>query len=554
MGLVTRQPPPAEEQPGGHVFLALFPFWRNGISLLIAALVGLGVLARATRYLPAWAAWGDEMLLACNIFERDYAGLLQPLDYGQVAPVGFLWCTKFVASTMGSHELSLRFLPFLASIGALLLMVHLARRVTRGWALALAVGVFAVSHFQVRHGAEMKPYATDCLVSAALLTLAVSAVRFRPAAAVGLVAFVPLALFSSLPAVFVAGGVSLAFLPSIWQRRSSRWWCWYVGYNATVVSSFSVLYFLVLRPQLNTHSSFMVDYWQDALPNYGSPVDLLMWPLRTATGSIFAHPMGGENFASLPFAVLFWVGMFAVWRRGERFFPRLAGSTFLLAFIAALMHKYPLGGHARLALYLAPLVTIFIGAGMAALAHYRMPGAGVLRGRAAIAVGFLVCVGLGNITKDLAKPYINIQSERGRSFAQWFWIDFAKSAPGQLACVSQPGAAEFTRLCCRRADFGYLRARYASPGCANVAPVPHKIAGPTGLVVGRTTSAGDTELLLDEWRAALAKRYDVFRHESFVVADAALAYEVVWIRPKQAESLTAGGQKDRPRYVLRPVD
>src|SRR5438067_244951 len=54
------------------------------------AFVALGVLARLIRYLVDYPIWHDEAFLAVNFWDRDYADLLRPLDYGQVAPWLFL--------------------------------------------------------------------------------------------------------------------------------------------------------------------------------------------------------------------------------------------------------------------------------------------------------------------------------------------------------------------------------------------------------------------------------------------------------------------------------
>ena len=78
--------------------------------------------------------------------------------------------------------------------------------------MVLAVGVFAVTYSGLRYAAEVKPYAGDLMVSTLLLWLTVrwwrqpDDTRWLWA----LVAVVPLALGLSYPAVFVAGGASLA--------------------------------------------------------------------------------------------------------------------------------------------------------------------------------------------------------------------------------------------------------------------------------------------------------------------------------------------------------
>ena len=53
--------------------------------------MALGVVIRLVRIVLVHPLWGDECFVAANLIERDYLGLLRPLDYDQVAPVLFLW-------------------------------------------------------------------------------------------------------------------------------------------------------------------------------------------------------------------------------------------------------------------------------------------------------------------------------------------------------------------------------------------------------------------------------------------------------------------------------
>ena len=115
--------------------------------------------------------WPDEAYLAHNYLDRGYLGLLQPLDFGQVAPLLYLWVQKSIVLVCGFSEYSLRLFAFVGSIGSLLLFRHLAGRLLQGTARLMAIGVFAVAYPLIRYAAEAKPYGTDMLVALLLLVL-----------------------------------------------------------------------------------------------------------------------------------------------------------------------------------------------------------------------------------------------------------------------------------------------------------------------------------------------------------------------------------------------
>src|SRR5262249_18913682 len=161
-----------------------------------------------------------EASLALNLTGRDYAGLTAELDHFQVAPVLFLWAQKSVLTALGDSEWALRLLPFLASVAALLLFWRLAPDLLPPLAAALAVGFLAVARWPVTMGASIKPYSLDLLVALALLTLAATWLRQGRSRWLALLAVAgPLAVGLSYPAIFVAGGISLALLPTLWRQR-----------------------------------------------------------------------------------------------------------------------------------------------------------------------------------------------------------------------------------------------------------------------------------------------------------------------------------------------
>ena len=112
--------------------------------------VGLGVGLRLLRYLLQFPLWVDEAKLATSLIDRGFVDLLEPLNYGQTSPVGYLWLSLASVKLLGFNELALRLASCLAAISSVLLMRRLSSRLLTGLPLLLAVSLVSVSYYPVR--------------------------------------------------------------------------------------------------------------------------------------------------------------------------------------------------------------------------------------------------------------------------------------------------------------------------------------------------------------------------------------------------------------------
>ena len=92
-------------------------------------MAALGVIVRVLQYAYYRPLWLDENALAFNLVNRSFFELLQPLDYAQAAPPGFLFLEKAVIQTLGASTYTLRLVPLLAGIRSIFLVWELARQV-----------------------------------------------------------------------------------------------------------------------------------------------------------------------------------------------------------------------------------------------------------------------------------------------------------------------------------------------------------------------------------------------------------------------------------------
>ena len=285
-------------------------FGADRLAQIAWAFVGLGIVIRMIRFLLNFPLWPDEAYLAHNYLDRGYLELLRPLDYGQVAPLLYLWVQKTVVAICGFSEYSLRLYAFLGSIASLLVFRHLAGRLLPGIARLLAIGIFAVAYPLIRYAAEAKPYGSDMLVTLLLLALLIEwrlasrRTRWFWALAVAM----PLAVLLSYPAMFVVPAISLAMLIELFRSGGApgtlgrRQWLAWLGVNVATAGGLALLFFASAHAQIATAGPDMQTGWEQAFPPLHSAKQMALFLLESHTGEALAYPAGGagQQFADDP--------------------------------------------------------------------------------------------------------------------------------------------------------------------------------------------------------------------------------------------------------------
>ena len=481
--------------------------------------VALGMLARLVRYLQCYPLWGDECMLAENFLTRDFTSLIAPLDHQQVAPLGFLWIELAMTWLAGFSEWSLRLFPLACGLASVWLMRHVAARLLSGPALAAAVAVFAVSYYPIRHAAEVKPYAVDTCMTLALLALAIEHWR-----APGTTRWLwllslagPMALALSFPAAFVAGGVSLALAFDMWRggrRESILPWC---CFNVAIVATFGGLFWLSESKRYDASADFMTQCWGYCFPPLDRPLGLAVWLLQAHTGETFAHPLGGQNFASTLTTLCYVAGLVAMYRAGL-FIPLAMWLAPLgVALVAAALHRYPYGETSRLMQYAAPLVCLPAGVGMAALVGLMKGTAHRRHGWRALFASLAVVAACVTV-EGLIHPYKHRCDYVHRAFAMWFW-----GQEGSRAVVSTDrdlGLGYFYPGC-ERSSYSCFQAIYHRPirGDELAATEPASIAqdeGTLNCAVFMGNGEADAPRLA-AWLADMDRGFDLIARDRFEV-------------------------------------
>jgi hypothetical protein len=464
----------------------------------------------------AFPIWEDEAYLCANLLDRGYLELLQPLDNHQVCPVLFLWVQAAITRWLGFSEFSLRLFPLICSVGSLLLFRRVAGRLLHGTALVFAVGFFAVGYPLIRYACEAKPYGTDLFASIVFLFLAV---EWRQRRATGwlwaLVAWTPIALGLSYPAVFTAGGVGLAVALALWsdrKRATASWPGWIAcgAFGVILLASFAGVYCLSIHEQSAAELAWMQEYWGKIFPPVHSPAGMLAWLVEVHTSELLQYPMGAARGGSTLTTICCAAALYVLWRRRQGWLAVLCLAPLGLNLIAALMGRYPYGGSVRFVLYAAPMVCLLAGLGSAWLVAYRkmLPA----RRAAWIITSILAVIAVGSMARDFTKPYRTHDVLRQRDFARWFW--FNKEYDGEVACWEADFSAGTDSPVARLpvSSIYQCNRRIYSPRHAAGRPVDFaRVSAEHPLRVVRygASHLEDDQAVFERWLADMRSRYDL---------------------------------------------
>ena len=441
----------------------------------------LGVAARAWALSQRGSLWLDEAALALNVLTRGFGALLQPLDWGQAAPVGFLWLERALSFHAEVPDMWLRIVPWCA--GALLpwLLWRLGRRVVGTGAGALAAVAGAGSLMALRYSTEAKPYSSDAAVAAVLLLLACEAaaepqnMRRWWALSAAMVLAVPL----SLPAVFViaAVAVSLAMRSEVRAARGAR----FVALPALALSAATFGALWISTYAAGAANSSLRAYWAPVMLDLGADdrvvrvvrvfMELTWIPLRW-TGSLVGTAVG---------IALWVVGLVFVGRRRGADALLLAGPV-LFAMAASVIGAYPLSD--RLAFFAVPGVWVAQAAALIAMRNRLLSSRSIVANARTAAVFVVVAsAGLAVWQATDSDRFLSNPGALEPTRALFVAVDneaattpiyvFARSAPAWLLATSggawraSPRLDRWTTLAGRAGAPGYensARAHAVRPG------------------------------------------------------------------------------------------
>ncbi|MGA9771896.1 MAG: glycosyltransferase family 39 protein [Blastocatellia bacterium] len=362
-------------------------------------IIAFGILLRATQYLFNAALYVDEGALALNIIKRSFAGLLEPLDSEQAAPVGFLFLEKLAFLAFGESEYALRLFPFLFSIVALYLFYEVARRLFNSWTVPIALAFFAVSGHVIYYAAQIKQYSSDIAITLLIILMGLefdskplNGRRWTIFAATGAIV-----VWLSHPSIFVLAGVGMTLALSAISKKDWPGFWKLAGVYTVWVLSFAAFYLISLR-NLSGNQTLEKSWakkgtFMPLVPR--SIADLEWYP--GAIVKMFSNP-GGLPFPLIA-ALVFIIGCVALFLKNKKQLLMLT-APLLLTMLASGLHKYPFGR--RLLLFLIPAVLMVVASGIEYIITKKPPYT--------IAAGFAISALLlfqpaGGATSNMLHPY-----------------------------------------------------------------------------------------------------------------------------------------------------
>jgi hypothetical protein len=456
-----------------------------------------GALGRMWLLANRGSLWLDEASLALNVMMRSFGELMRPLDWGQAAPVGFLWIQHAVSAAPDVPDLWLRIVPWCA--GAMLpwLLWTIGRRMIGTGAGALAAVASAGSLLALRYSTEAKPYAGDAAVAAALVLLARNVIdapqdrRHWWALAVGLV----LGVLLSLPAVFVVAALTVA-LASVRTVRESPY-VRRIGLPALALAALTFGALWTTSYGGGASSAPLRAYWAPVMLDVTSGdfvvrvvrvvMELAWIPLRW-TGSLVGTAVGGA---------LWMLGLVIVARR-RRSDAILLAAPVAFAATASLIGAYPLSD--RLAFFAVPGVWVAQAAALTGVRNMLLSsGSIVANARMAAAFVVLTAIALATwqytdserFTRDpgALEPTRALFAQVDRDAGRVPIYVFARSAPAWILATHEGAWRSNARL----QRWLMLAGRRGAPGFENAArTLPVAPFSGDSMIV---TSAERTELV-----------------------------------------------------------
>lgn len=335
-----------------HIHLTLE---KTRTRYLIGLFLAAGILLRVIQWFYNRSLWMDEAMLALNIGSLDFAGLMRPLQFDQIAPVLFLWIERSMVILFGNNEFALRLFPLACGILSLWLAYRVAFIATESRSVATAVlFLFAFSRCFIFYSTETKQYSSDLLVA---LVFYLFLFAQTPRRNTGLLLTSLIAVWLSNIGIVMIVTTGFAFLLEQLRKRKINYQQWMV---IAAGATWFIIYFLLFIRGHDVGET-MEEYWeQHFMPTDPTNVKMWVWLVQHIVSNYstflgtnlhlddYYRAVAGTATAGLAvFGIIRWYNS-----ENRRDWMLLLIAPVAIHLALSALQLYPFNG--RLILYLAP--------------------------------------------------------------------------------------------------------------------------------------------------------------------------------------------------------
>lgn len=327
----------------------------------IVITVTIGYLLAIFQYAFNRSLWLDEAKLALNIIDKSYLELMQPLHSVQVAPILYLWITKFFTILFGNTEYGLRLFPLLCFFVSVILMVKVARQLTSNRVIVWFVtALFCVSPNLIFYASEVKQYGVDVMVVLLLYYLFIRPYKDNKSKVITLSVVGALCIFLSNISIIILFTIGLYVL--FYKRKGLKPMLIPGG---VWLIAFGVYYSLFVYNHPSTEG--MQAYWAEAfMPVNPFSLEFWQWAFSTAQ-SVFSYVLGGTSYVFIYGTIggVFIMGLFYLIKDRAYRMLFFIGVPVVTHLVLSALKLYPFS--TRLLIYQVPLYVLVLGYGLGRL-------------------------------------------------------------------------------------------------------------------------------------------------------------------------------------------
>jgi hypothetical protein len=336
------------------------------------AVIALGCILRLWQLAAGASLWLDELAVVRNIVYLPLRTLLlSPLEYGQMAPSGFLAVGRMLFTAIPDQDWVFRVVPFISAVATLPFVYLMSRRALGGLPAVVATALIALSPPLIGFGAVAKQYASDVFVAAVLMygglrILSGEMESPRRLVIFGLVG--GLLLFFSFPGVLVAFALATSISAYWAAEQRPEWIRKVVGLGLPLGVCAAAATGLALRTRSQDTASYMADYWTAGFPQSLGNGPFWLWRrLVVVYEAAFITPYPWTGVQVLWPSLLLGLALIgaAALLVQNRATATIVLAPLVVAIAAAAVQLYPLGG--RVSLFLTPTLAVLTVAGGVAL-------------------------------------------------------------------------------------------------------------------------------------------------------------------------------------------